>query len=431
MDWNNLVNFINALPDRDKKAMNLSVSEDKINYGYSKELYCLQKKQFESENKSDCQFYSDEIYYSTEDTLEIPIDTRGQYWSSRVHSDLKDRLMCSNVKEEIEYKIKSMSLAFIIEIFNFFNSNDLRLPNRVPNRRPFDLGTEDLKEYSLSEFLQISYRLPDVLCVSSKTKKDITYLETLANSYFFDIAINFGYVFKRYFTIEELFPYMIPTIRSGRTSSLEDIQAPQRKYNSDLTSQYFMAMSSNDPFIEFLCYYHVIEHFFEQVYKEDIIKSVQEQITSPIFSAKREKDIVKLMDNIKNKMISNREGNVNEGEALILTIRKYIPNLEDLKENISEINSELLGYYRDREVSFSKGDTFDLTSNFDDKIYRKIANRIYKTRNSIVHSKSNEFKSKNQGIYVPFKDEKELGKEIPLIKLIAESIIIKSSKIIK
>lgn len=48
------------------------------------------------------------------------------------------------------------------------------------------------------------------------------------------------------------------------------------------------------------------------------------------------------------------------------------------------------------------------------------------TRNSLVHSKS----GKNQERYKLYKDESELQKEIPLVKVIAELIIINSSKII-
>lgn len=55
-----------------------------------------------------------------------------------------------------------------------------------------------------------------------------------------------------------------------------------------------------------------------------------------------------------------------------------------------------------------------------------MAKRIYFTRNSLVHSKS----GKNQERYKPYKDESELKKEIPLVKAIAELIIINSSKII-
>lgn len=192
-----------------------------------------------------------------------------------------------------------------------------------------------------------------------------------------------------------------------------------------------MALSSNDPFIEFLCYYHVMEHFFDEVYKEDIIKNVQDYITSPKFSVKRKKDVVKLIENIQKKTLSSKqEYRVNEEEALALTMKKYVPNLSELKESVDEIDSSLISYYKNHQVIFSKGDGIDLEDTSNEKVYKKIAARVYKTRNAIVHSKSNDLKSKEKGIYIPFKDEKELAREIPLMKIIAELIIIGSSEII-
>ena len=71
----------------------------------------------------------------------------------------------------------------------------------------------------------------------------------------------------------------------------------------------------------------------------------------------------------------------------------------------------------------------DLISD-DKEIFEKLANRIYETRTSIIHSKSNELKSENKKrfIYSPFKDSEALSKEIPLIKALAEEVIINSAE---
>ena len=78
------------------------------------------------------------------------------------------------------------------------------------------------------------------------------------------------------------------------------------------------------------------------------------------------------------------------------------------------------------EVPFSNGDIVDFNDIANPKIYRKFAARIYKTRNSIVHSKSGE-----KAVYSPFQDDKSLEMEIPLIRYIAEEIIIKTSMIMR
>ena len=96
--------------------------------------------------------------------------------------------------------------------------------------------------------------------------------------------------------------------------------------------------------------------------------------------------------------------------------------------SLDEFDPSSISYYKSHEVSFSNGDAIDLSDVSNEKLAKKIAARIYKTRNSLVHSKSNDSRVKERGIYHPFADEKELAKEIPLMRIIAESIIINSAK---
>ena len=90
------------------------------------------------------------------------------------------------------------------------------------------------------------------------------------------------------------------------------------------------------------------------------------------------------------------------------------------------IETETFTYFRE-EISFSNGDAIDLDNYTSDKLPKKIAARIYKTRNALVHHKSNTARLKERGIYHPFKDEAELSNEIPLMRFVAEAIIIKTA----
>ena len=60
---------------------------------------------------------------------------------------------------------------------------------------------------------------------------------------------------------------------------------------------------------------------------------------------------------------------------------------------------------------------------YKENIYSNLSERIYSTRNSIVHSKQGD-KPK----FIPFKDKIDLFKEIPLIRFIAEEIVFATSK---
>lgn len=99
----------------------------------------------------------------------------------------------------------------------------------------------------------------------------------------------------------------------------------------------------------------------------------------------------------------NEEFQINEPEALRLVLEKFIIDFDELKDEIGTYDSSLLEYYKTNEVSFSKGNRV----NFEEErqaILKNLRERIYKTRNSIVHSKDTD-KTK----YLPFKHDKELS----------------------
>lgn len=166
-----------------------------------------------------------------------------------------------------------------------------------------------------------------------------------------------------------------------------------------------------------------MEYFYEESNKEGVVNNVKEILPDPGFSTKRKKDIMKLVDLINKKRTESTVGS--ELEALELTLIKYI-DIEKITEKLNEIDEGIIEYYKNNTVNFSNGDAIDLIG--DKKhIFKKLANRVYKTRNSLVHSKLNEVRLNERGIYKPFKYSKALLKEIPLLKVISEEIIIKSA----
>ncbi|WP_028520043.1 hypothetical protein [Ruminococcus flavefaciens] len=101
-------------------------------------------------------------------------------------------------------------------------------------------------------------------------------------------------------------------------------------------------------------------------------------------------------------------------------LNEYV-DVEELKNKLEEISDSLSTYYQNTKVNFAKAPT--ITWNNPDGVITLLAKRIYFTRNALVHSKS----GKNSERYRPYKDDSELQKELPLIKSIAEMIIIGSS----
>lgn len=175
--------------------------------------------------------------------------------------------------------------------------------------------------------------------------------------------------------------------------------------------------------MKYLSFYHILEHFFEKIYNDELINSIKNELTKPSFSYKRNKDVYELIKIVQDKLkYKNDEFQINEPEALLLVLNKFINDFNEIKNELHSYDDKLLNYYKSTEIEFSNGNRV----NFDDsreKILKNLRERIYKTRNSIVHSKETE-KSK----YLPYKHDSILQKEIILMRILAEKIIISSSK---
>ena len=177
--------------------------------------------------------------------------------------------------------------------------------------------------------------------------------------------------------------------------------------------------------LEYISYYHIAEHFFESMFYDDLIEKVRNKITGADFSYKRKSDISSLIKDIsKSVKLRDESLTFNEQEGLQITLKNFV-KIDELKTKVESYKSDLLDYYKLNLVPFSGGAKVDLNSNDIQAIYKHLAARIYQTRNSIVHSKDSD-KSK----YTPFKDDKSLVKEVPLIRFIAEQIIFSTSKVI-
>ena len=95
------------------------------------------------------------------------------------------------------------------------------------------------------------------------------------------------------------------------------------------------------------------------------------------------------------------------------------------RNEIEEQDKKYILYLKTEKVLFSDGDVVNLENNDFDCVCKELAKRIYKTRNALVHSKELESSK-----YKPFHDDKILLKEMLLLRLLAEQVIIKTSQIL-
>lgn len=128
------------------------------------------------------------------------------------------------------------------------------------------------------------------LHLDSTRKRQLSEFSRYANSFFFQVSYNYDSALVPQRSVEEL-------VRRGRIitgvrrSTPGDIEAPKRFYTPDVIYHYQLAVASYSPPLEYLSYYHVAEHFFEDVFNDDLIEQVRSIITQPDFSYTRGKKI--------------------------------------------------------------------------------------------------------------------------------------------
>lgn len=362
-------------------------------------------------NKSNNAIYDDTKY-------EIALDRRIDIIRFLDRYDLGIIEDCEN---QIKYTVDMASQDYVLWFLFSLDDRELRrIRDFSISRSGWGYRNEGQEEEqkSLLEFLRRNLRsllTLKIQCTSSKTKVQF---EQIFDSFRFQIANSFNDVIM---PLNDLKDLCMPMVGRRITNSPSEFTAPKRVYVTELTNQYYMGLSSKMPFVQFISYYHVMEYYFEKVYNDDMIKSLQDKISSPRFSIKREQDIKEIVRFVTKKVHDKNERyDINELEALELVLKKYV-DIAELLRNIPDI---AIDYYKAYEVPFSKGDIVDFNDVTNPKLYRKMAARIYKTRNSIIHSKSGD-----KSVYSPFKDDDALEKEIPLLRYIAEEIIIKTSEL--
>lgn len=260
------------------------------------------------------------------------------------------------------------------------------------------------------------------LRLTSEEKRTSREFERFANAFFFQLSYNLDTALVPQRSLDEL-------ARKGRIGRLrqvrvDEIEAPKLSYTPDLVYHYQLAVASDNPPLEYLSLYHIAEHFFKTVFEEDLLERVQHMLVQPGFSTKRRGDINGVIKEVKDSVrIQHEEVVFSEQEALILTLHRYGVEPEDLVEQLREYDETLIDYYRKEEVGFCRGDRVHLEGDDESEVLRALARRIYKTRNAIVHSREGE-----KGRYIPFEHDRVLAKELPLLRFVAEAIILSDSR---
>jgi len=194
------------------------------------------------------------------------------------------------------------------------------------------------------------------------------------------------------------------------------LSLPTARFNSDIVSFYHLGMSNDIPVLQFLAFYQVLEYYFVSVSDEQLYSKLSRQLKDPKFNTTPQNldrliqevldhghitDEVEMLKNVLNKFIDEAE--------LIEFIKAY----EDyLGEKPYTKKRDVFG--EEIEIKLAKGHVFG-----------NVAKTIKTVRNALVHSSDSYGRSAR---HIPFSKSTEIVKrEIPLVKFLAERIIIASA----
>jgi hypothetical protein len=335
----------------------------------------------------------------------------------------------------LTYVISPISKQFLFNLFSQLNDEQKLtfFSSLVENTTAIMLGwalNETEKKISPDLLDIIIYSNRKLLSLKITSEKFLKYgkYNQLADAFIFNTSYNLDFPITKYTHISDLI--LRKRLFLGRKTEYDELDIPKKVYIPDLIYHYENALSTDNPHLQFISYYHIIEYFYNDVYNRHLINKVRQTITDPSFSSIKNEsidDLVKVIQkNLKNR---DAEYEYDEMESLRLTLKEYI-DLDKLINSLTEYNSKSLKHYN-KPVSFLGKYGIDFVSTKEEikeenkKRYAQVATRIYKVRNSVVHSKKGD-----KAICLPVKHDRDLSLEIPLVRLVAEQIIINSSELL-
>lgn len=239
----------------------------------------------------------------------------------------------------------------------------------------------------------------------------------------FDYMFGANGAISDFYDIDEIFGYF-RNYRRRYDLECKEVM-PRRRYNPDVVEYYSLALTANDAYVSYLSYYHVLEYYFDEVFKKRIVSDFQNKITSPAFSYKNDDNVysVALFINKRFKMM-DEVGRGNELESLKYVLTEYVKDINELQARIEDLSPGSVRHYEMEKVTFCTSPVIAWKDS--QSVITVLAKRIYAIRNALVHSKSDR---KNER-YKPYKDEAVLRKELPLVRAVAEFTIVNASTLL-
>ncbi|MEZ9269570.1 hypothetical protein AB9R79_23880, partial [Vibrio splendidus] len=200
-------------------------------------------------------------------------------------------LVINDEDAQCVYKLTKPSdvyVAFLMQqVFPLTNGRGFApMPPRSITARIVNDSDDNVSIFTIASSIALRFNILEISSNKDRTKNE--YLN-LSNAFLFQISFNLDAALVQQRHVEEII--RTARITRFRRSEISEIDPPRRKYIPDLIYHYQLGVGSDNPFLEFISYYHVAEHFFESIFNDDLIDKIKVNITKPDFSYRRKKDV--------------------------------------------------------------------------------------------------------------------------------------------
>lgn len=195
-----------------------------------------------------------------------------------------------------------------------------------------------------------------------------------------------------------------------------ELPLPRAAFNPDLIQFYQLGAGTEISILQFLAFYQVLEYHFVSVSDEALYARVRPQLNDPDF-----KQTTPQLDRLIQTVLDHKRTS-DETEMLKRVLERYVDEVDliDFIRQYEESIGEKL--YTKRRSRF--GQDAEIKTNAG-HVFGNTAKIIKIVRNALVHSSDWHERSER---HVPFSKESEtVEKEVPLMRYLAERVIIRSA----
>jgi len=188
-------------------------------------------------------------------------------------------------------------------------------------------------------------------------------------------------------------------------------------FNPDIVRFYEFGMGTDIPELRFLAFYQVLEYYFVSTANEKLHEKMSNRIKDPRFGLTSSN-----LDRLVHDVIEHRH-ETDETKMLKNVLSKFVD--ETLLIDFIKAYEKHLGesIYSKRHMVFGVPVEVKLE---EGHVFGNVAKHIKEIRNALVHSTD---RYERQARHVPFtKTTEKIAQDIPLMKFLAERVIISSAK---